>query len=345
MPQLTVHQLARHVAGEAVGDGAVVIHGVEQIDLAQPGQITFIRDDKNASRWPASKASAALVKTGLTLEPGEGRALILVSDADAALTGVLSLFLPTPIRPAVGIDPGAHVHPKASIGKNVSVGQGCVIGRNVTVGDDCVLHAHVTVMDDTAIGSACEFYPGVVIRERSVIGDRVILHANVVVGADGFGYQPMPDKTPGGLGFMLQKVPHIGNVKIGSDVEIGAGTCIDRGKFSATSIGDGTKIDNLCQIAHNCRVGRCCVIAGQTGLAGSVTVGDGVMMGGQVAVRDHVTIGPGAKLAACSAVMSDVPAGETWGGYPARDAGVALREHAAMRKLPDLVKMLKKKPV
>jgi UDP-3-O-[3-hydroxymyristoyl] glucosamine N-acyltransferase len=137
------------------------------------------------------------------------------------------------------------------------------------------------------------------------------------------------------------KIPQVGVVQIGHDVEIGAGTCIDRGKFSATVIGDGCKIDNLCQIAHNCRLGRHIILAGTTALAGSVTIGDSAVLGGGCNIRDHVTIGPGARLYGGSNLMSDVPAGETWGGYPARDARIALREQAAISKLPDLAKQVK----
>jgi UDP-3-O-[3-hydroxymyristoyl] glucosamine N-acyltransferase len=139
------------------------------------------------------------------------------------------------------------------------------------------------------------------------------------------------------------KIPQIGIVRLGNGVEIGAGTCIDRGKFSETFIGDGTKIDNLCQIAHNCRIGRCVIMAGLVGLGGSVTIGDGAMIGGGTIVKDHITIGPGAKLAGCSGVMNDVPAGASWFGYVAQDARAGLREIAAMRKLPELLRDLKQR--
>jgi UDP-3-O-[3-hydroxymyristoyl] glucosamine N-acyltransferase len=157
----------------------------------------------------------------------------------------------------------------------------------------------------------------------------VILHSNVSIGADGFGYEPSPD------GAGLVKVPHLGTVSLEDDVEIGAGSCVDRGKFGATVVGRGTKIDNLVQIAHNCRIGRGCVIAGQSGFSGSVTVGDGVTIAGGVGVADHVTIGSGATIGARSGLMKDVPAGETHVGYPAYEAGIALRQAAALRKLPD----------
>ena len=159
----------------------------------------------------------------------------------------------------------------------------------------------------------------------------------MTIGADGFGYRPSPD------GRGLVKIPQIGTVEIGDDVEIGAGSCVDRGKFSATSIGDGTKIDNLIQIAHNCKLGRLCVMAGQSGLAGSVTLGDGVMMGGGARVKDHVTIGEGARLGGNTGALSDVAPGKTVLGFPANDYRQTLRLWAAQKQLPDLIKQIKKK--
>ena len=177
-------------------------------------------------------------------------------------------------------------------------------------------------------GPGCELYPGVVIRERCELGARCTLHANAVIGADGFGYRPAPD----GRGVI--KIPQIGIVRLGNDVEIGASTCIDRAKFSATVIGDGTKIDNLCQIAHNCVVGRGCVIAGQAAIAGSVTMGDGVVIGGNASSVTTSRSATAPSIAGGAAVTEDVPAGETWAGYPAHArATAALREYAAMRRM------------
>ena len=180
-------------------------------------------------------------------------------------------------------------------------------------------------------------WSGTVIRERCCIGNYCIIHPNVTIGADGFGYRPSPD------GRGLVKIPQIGTVEIGDDVEIGAGSCVDRGKFSATSIGDGTKIDNLVQIAHNCKLGRSCVMAGQSGLSGSVTLGDGVIMGGRAGVKDHVTVGAGVKLGGYTGVISDVAPGKTLLGSPADDYRQTLRLWAAQKQLPDLIKQMKKK--
>ncbi|MEX0775433.1 MAG: UDP-3-O-(3-hydroxymyristoyl)glucosamine N-acyltransferase [Phycisphaeraceae bacterium] len=339
MPSFTTSQIAQHVRGELIGPGDLAISGAETLDRAQPGHLTFIGDKRYLPAWEASKAAAALIVATITAQPGEGRALIQVTDADLAMALVLDLFASPPVRPKAGVHPSAVVDPSAILGQNVAIGAHCTVGAKVRLGDDVVLHANVVLMDQVEIGAASEIFPGVVIRERCVLGQRCVLHPNVVIGADGFGYRPSLDPAKPGL----VKITHIGNVEIGNDVEIGACTTIDRAKFSSTLVGDGTKIDNQVQIGHNCRIGRHCVLCGQVGLAGSITVGDGAMMGGKAGLRDHINIGAGARLAAYAAVISDVPAGESWGGYPAMEMREAGRIVMAMRKLPDFMRDIKKK--
>lgn len=336
MTIVTTEAIALHVGGTLIGASDIEISRMERVDAAGPGSLTFVRDGRFAGAWLLSKASAVICGPDVDLHPGEGRAVIRVKDADLAVAAVLDLLAPPPVHPPAGVHPTAVVDATAKLGNNVAVGPHCVIGAGVTIGDNCHLHAHVCIMDETAIGADCEIFPGVVIRERCEIGNRVILNANVVIGTDGFGYRPAPD------GSGLKKITHIGTVRIEDDVELGAATCVDRGKFAATVIGRGTKIDNLCHIAHNCIIGKHCVIAAMAAIAGSVIVGDGVMMGGKVAIRDGVTIGSGVRLMACTAVMDSVPDGARWAGVPGREAGEALREHAAIRKLPDLVKRMRK---
>ena len=183
------------------------------------------------------------------------------------------------------------------------------------------------IFDETIIGENTIIWSGTVIRERCVIGSHCIFHTNVSIGADGFGYRPRED------GQGLMKIPQIGNVVIGNGVEIGANSCVDRGKFSSTVLGDGCKIDNLVQIAHNCILGRSCIMAGNSGLAGSVTLGDGVIIGGSASIKDHVTIQSGGIVGAGSGVMNDVAAGQTVLGYPACDARDMLKQWVAVRKL------------
>ncbi|HEX7010779.1 MAG TPA: UDP-3-O-(3-hydroxymyristoyl)glucosamine N-acyltransferase [Phycisphaeraceae bacterium] len=337
MSSWTTQQIAQEVGGELVGPADLRIDGLEELALAQPGQLTFIGEGKYAGRWASSQASAALVSRGIQVEPGPGRALIFVDNADLAMAALLERFAPSAVLPPVGVHPTAVVDPTARLGEQVRIGPLCVIGPGVVVGDRCVLHSSVTLMQEVTIGADCVLWPGVVIRERCTVGDRCILHSNVNIGADGFGYRPDPQ------GRGLVKITHIGTVQIGHDVEIGAGTCIDRGKFSATVIGDGSKIDNLVQIGHNCRIGRCVVLSGSTGIAGSVTIGDGTMIGGMAAIKDHVTIGSRVQLTGCAQVMNDVPDGQTWGGSPAQPLKDAVQQVLALRRLPELVKQLKRR--
>lgn len=338
MPSFTVQALAERVSGAVRGDGGLTVTGVSDLRRARPGDLSFIGEAKYADRWETCAAGAALVSEGVDLEPGEGRALILVKDADVAMARVLDLFaLPDPTVQA-GIHPTAIVDASAKLGKDLAIGPWCVIGPGVTLGDGVVLHAGVSVYEEARIGAKSVLWPGVVVRERCVVGERCLFHSHVVIGTDGFGYRP--EKTDAGV--TLVKVPHLGHVEIGKDVELGAGTTIDRGKFGPTIVGDGCKLDNQVQIGHNCTLGRMVVIAGCTGVAGSTTIGDGTMIGGLVAIGDHRTIGKGVQLAGGAQVMHDIPDGQRWAGSPAKPLKQAAREELAIQRLPDLLKQLKK---
>jgi UDP-3-O-[3-hydroxymyristoyl] glucosamine N-acyltransferase len=236
--------------------------------------------------------------------------------------------------PALGIHATAVVDPQATIDPSARIGPLCLIGPRVVIGAGTVLQGQVSVMADSRIGRGCMLWPGVVIRERCEVGDASILHPNVSIGSDGFGYRPAADRRS------LVKIPQIGTVRIGRDVEIGSGTCVDRGKFGATVIGDGTKIDNLVQVAHNCVIGRSVVIAAMSGFSGSVSIGDGAMLGGRVGVTDHLHIGRGAHIGAGSLVMQDVPDGARVVGYPAIEAGLWKRISVLLTRLPDMARRL-----
>lgn len=333
MPTLTTGNLAAELGAALSGPADIVITGADTLDLAGPGQIAFIRSPKFAKAWTTSRASAALVTRGveLTLDTKDStpRAVLTVADADLAMTRVLELLMPPAptfapgIHPSAVIDKSAKVDPSAHIGPHTTIGPGTVIGPGV------VIHAGVRLGAEVSIGEATTILCNVVVQDRCTIGARCILHPTVVIGADGFGYRLDP------VARALVKIPHIGHVTIGNDVEIGAGSCIDRGKFGATSIGDGTKIDNLVQIGHNCRVGRSCVICGCAALSGSVTLGDGVIMGGNAGVADNINVGAGARIAAKSGVMNDVPPGETVTGAPALPHRDWARAHIALLRLAD----------
>ena len=334
-PTPSARAIADRVGGELVGVADLPVIGMATFAEATERHAVLIRDAKHLGQWPACKARVALVDRKLALEPGPGRALIRVADADVALISTLLLFAPPAARPPSGVHPTACIGAEAVLGSGVAIGPGVTIGARARIGAGCILHARVVIYDDCVLGPGCELHSGVVVRESCELGAKVVIHPNAVIGADGFSFKP----DPGGRG--LLKVPQIGIVRIGDDVEIGACTCIDRATFGATVIGAGTKIDNLCQIGHNCQIGRCCAFAAQVGVAGSAVVGDGVLLGGKTAIRDHMTVGAGAQIAACAAVMNDVPPGARWAGYPACDGRDTMRQIAAARALPGLLKSLR----
>lgn len=327
MKPLNINEINKIVQGELVGNTTELIVGPEQLDRANHSHISFIGSTKYIPLWERSKASVAIVNENLTIEPGENRALIKVKNADLAMAKLLEAFNPPSPQFDYDIHPTAVVDKSAKLGDGCMIGAGCYVGKNVVLADGVILYPNVTIMDDTQIGQHTIIWSGTVIRERTEIGSYCIFHTNVSIGADGFGYRPSDD------GRGLVKIPQIGNVIIGDAVEIGANSCVDRGKFSATIIGDGCKIDNLVQIGHNSIMGRSCIMAGHSGLAGSVTLGDGVIIGGSASIKDHTTLHSGATVGAGSGVVGDVEAGKTVLGYPACDSRDMLRQWVALRKL------------
>ena len=324
----SAEELSELLGGRLIGNSPQSIEGPEQIEMARSNNVTFIGDQKYVPLWETSQASVAIVGRKLNLaDPGKDRAFIEVDNADLAMAQLLDLFLPESPELGSGIHPQAFVHENAQLGKNVVVGANAYIGRGVIIGDNTVIFPNVSILDQVVIGNNCQVRSGTVISERCVLGDHCLIQSNVSIGSDGFGYRPSPD------GRSIVKISHIGNVVIGNHVEIGSSSCIDRGKFSSTTIGDGTKIDNLVQIGHNCKIGRSCMIAGCCGISGSVTVGDGVIMAGQVAVKDHVTIGNGVTIGGKSGVMNDIPDGETILGFPAAPARETLKQWALLKSL------------
>ena len=327
MKSFSIEQINAILGGVIVGNTTQTITGPEQIELANNNQITFIGNRKYFKLWENSKACAAIVNDTLDVEPGENKVFIKVKDADLAMALLLEIFIPAAPLFDHAIHPSAIVHATAKIGAGSRIGAGCYVGANVTLGTNVTLYPNATVLDETTIGNNTIIWSGVVIRERCIIGNYCILHPNSTIGADGFGFRP----APGGRG--LIKVPQIGNVVLGNGVEIGANSCVDRGKFSSTILGDGTKIDNLVQIGHNCKTGMFCIMAGHSGLAGSVTLGNGVIIGGSASIKDHTTIGDGAVIGAGSGVVGDVEAGKTMLGYPALESRETLKQWVILRKL------------
>lgn len=331
---LTAQAVAEQVRGTVVGRSDLELTGFAGLDDAGPNDLAFIASAKWSSRWRESAAGAALVSAGVDVadHDPETRALIVVDDAELALMTLLESVEPlVRPRPSPGIDASALVADGVDLGEQVHVGAGAVIQAGAGVGDESVIEAGAVVGTHARVGCSARMHPGSVLSSQCTLGDRSVLHGGAVVGAEGFGFRPDPDTG------LPRRVVHLGHVVIGDDVEIGANSCVDRAKFGATRIGDGSKLDNLVQIGHNVVLGRCVIIAGQAGLAGSVTVGDGAVIGAQVGVAEHVTIGAGARIAATSGVMRDVPEGADYAGTPARPARETLREVTALRKLPDML--------
>ncbi len=328
---MTSGDIAKLLNAPIDGRDDLRIERVDSFDSADASAITFIRSEKFAHRWGESGASAALIARGVKTigHDPTTRAIIEVDDADVALTKVLTALSPDEPAKAPGIHPSAVIGPGAKIDAGAFIGPFCSIGAGASVGKGSVLISHVSLGDHVSIGSNTTLHPQVTIYSRSRVGNSVILHAGVSIGADGFGYRPDPAQG-------LVKLPHKGIVEIHDHVEIGAGSCVDRARFGATVIGMGTKIDNLVQIGHNCRVGKFTVICGCTGIAGSVTIGDGVQIGGNCGIGDNLTIGNGAKIAGNAALMHDVPEGQSFAGYPAMPGRDYMRMLWAMKKAAGL---------
>lgn len=326
MKTYSIEEISKVLNGKIIGTALQIITAPEQLERASTSEISFIGHKKYEKLWATSNASVAVVNEDISIEPGENRSFIKVKNADLAMSQVLELFaLPTPIF-TTKIHHSANIDGTAQIGIGSRIGAGSYIGPKVIIGENVIIYPNVTILDECTIGNNTVIWSGTVIRERCHLGTDCIVHPNATIGADGFGFRPCPERG-------LVKIPQIGNVIIGNWVEIGANTCVDRGKFSSTLIGDGCKIDNLVQIGHNSILGKFCIMAGNSGLAGSVTLGNGVIIGGSASIKDHTTIGDGAIVGAGSGVTGDIPAGKIMLGYPAVEARDALKQWAILKRL------------
>jgi UDP-3-O-[3-hydroxymyristoyl] glucosamine N-acyltransferase len=330
---LTAAAVAEQVGGRLIGDPDVVVRGVAPLDQAGPEQLSFLAFQKYASEFARSRAGVVLIAPELADCEGQAFSRIVVADPHEALLRVIQRFRMDSeeapgIHPTAQLGRGVRIGGGARIGPYVVIGEGAVIGNEVRVGAHCVVGSGVTIGDATRLHPAVTLYPG------SAVGARVILHSGVRIGSDGFGYVSKGDSH--------EKIPHVGRCIIEDDVEIGANSAVDRGSVGDTVIGAGTKIDNLVQIGHNVRVGKLCLIAAQTGIAGSAKLEDAVVVGGQAGIGGHLTIGAGARIAGQAGVFADVPAGESWSGYPARPHREALRAQAALFRLAPLMRRLER---
>jgi UDP-3-O-[3-hydroxymyristoyl] glucosamine N-acyltransferase len=316
------------VEGEA---GDIEITGAAGLDDATAGQVTFLANPRYTPRVNTTQASAIYLSEDATIE--RAIPVLRAKDPYLAYTRALRLFHPDPQLDAL-IHPSAVIDPSAEVAPNVWIGACAVIGPSSRIQEGARIYPNVTIYEDVTIGKDSVIHSGAVIRERSQIGERVVIHNNVVVGCDGFGYAKDEQRS-------WLKIPQTGRVVIEDDVEIGAGTTIDRASVGESRIGRGTKIDNLVQIGHSCTVGEDTLLCAQVGLAGSSHIGSRVILAGQAGVAGHLTIGDDVVLTAKSATSHDVPAGKVISGIPAFDNKDWLRSTAAFRRLGEMQRRIR----
>ncbi len=325
----TLGELAERVGGEVQGSPARQVDGVRTLSEAGATHLSFLTSAKYLGQASGSAAGAILVDRAVDLA---GRDLLRCAHPQLALATILRLFHPVAAQPP-GIHSTAVVGEDCRLAESVTLGPFVVLGRDVAIAAGTVLHPHVVVGDGCRIGAHVVLHPHVVLYPGVLIGDGVEIHAGTVVGSDGFGYA-----TVGGV---HHKIPQVGRVEIGPNVEIGALTAIDRALLGSTSIGAGTKIDNLVQVGHNVVVGERSILCGQAGVAGSARLGAGVVLAGQAGVAGHLEVGDGAQVAAKSAALTPVPAGGAVAGIPAGPIAGWRRQQALVRRLPEIWQRLR----
>jgi UDP-3-O-[3-hydroxymyristoyl] glucosamine N-acyltransferase len=322
----TLAELAERIGGRVVGDGSVTIARISAVDEATDDALTFATDERYLSSALVSKAAAVLLDDSIRRD-AVAKPLLVVPNARLALAQLLQSLRahkPAPFR-----DQTAVIEDDAQLGADLYVGAHAYIGHRVTIGRGSVIGAGAYIGDGVRIGQSVWLHPHASVMADCRVGDRVVLHAGSVIGSEGFGWAFVDGRS--------ERIPQVGNVVLEDDVEVGANTSIDRAQTGSTWIGIGTKIDNLVQIGHNCRVGKHCLIAALTGLAGSTVIGDYVKVGGQVGFKGHITVGSGVTIAGQSGVWGDIADDATISGRPARDHREDLRREVMIRALPKLI--------
>ncbi|HBE23334.1 MAG TPA: UDP-3-O-(3-hydroxymyristoyl)glucosamine N-acyltransferase [Verrucomicrobiales bacterium] len=332
--EVTLTELALLTDGTIVrGKLDAVYGGMDALDLAGPSDVSFLGNPKYATVFATSKAGACIVEPGERGGP-QDMALIEVANPTLAFSAVIAHFSKADAAFLPGIDPAAHIDSTATLDPSkVCIHAGAVIMAGAVIGDGTEIYPNVVIGAQARVGRSCIIYQNVSIRERCVLGDRVILQPGAVIGSDGYGYQFHQGRH--------QKIPQVGIVEIGDDVEVGANTCIDRARFGKTLIGEGTKIDNLVQIGHNVQIGKHCIVIALTGIAGSAKLGNYVTCAAQVGISGHFEVGDKAVLAARTGVTNNLAGSQTYLGHPAQPIKDELRIVAMQRRLPKIVEEIK----
>lgn len=333
---LTAVEIARLTGGDLIGSGERTICDVEVLERARSEHLSYLGSIQSIMRLKQSHAVVLLASNKLKSELADvaDRTFVYVAEPEAEFLAIAALLRPESKREQIGISERACVDPSARIGSGTNVHPLAVIGADVEIGSDCDIHSGVVIGPGCRIGDHVILHPNTVLYRGVLVGSHVTIHAGCVIGADGFGYR----MVNGGF----QHLPHLGTVRICDDVQIGAGTTIDRAKVGETVIGSGTRIDNLVMIGHNCHIGRHNILVAQVGIAGSSSTGDYVVMAGQVGVADHVHIGDRATIGAKAGVHRDLPGGQKYLGMPAAPADEASRQMSAIRRLPELRNTVKR---
>lgn len=324
--EMTLQEIADYLGARVVGDPHAVVNGVGSLDRAVAGEITFLANVKYADKVGQTAATAVIMPPG---KDGFGRNIIETENPQLAFAKLLGLFH-QPAVLAQGVMPGAHVSPTAELGSDITVYPGAYIGDGVKIGARAVIHPGAVIYSGCSIGDDVTLHANVSVREHCLVGNRVIVHNGAVIGSDGFGYVPDGRKH--------FKVPQIGIVVIEDDVEIGANVTIDRAALEQTVIGRGTKIDNLTQIAHNCKIGEDCIIVAQVGIAGSTTLGRNVVLGGQAGLVGHIRICDNVMVGAQSGVSNNITEPGVYSGSPIMPHKEWLKTSMTLPRLPEMRK-------
>lgn len=333
--EFTAGQIAAFLGGTVEGDGDIKVNTFAKIEEAGPGCLTFLANPRYTHYIYTTGASAVLVSNSFEAEGDISAALIRVENPYEALSRLMRMVDQVLNPQPAGIEQPSFVADGVTVPEEAYIGAFAYIGEGVTLGKGVKIYPNVFVGRGCEIGEGTILYPGVKVYPRCKVGKRCIVHAGAVIGADGFGFAPDAEGK-------YEKIPQMGIVSIGDDVEIGANTTVDRATMGRTVVGDGTKLDNLIQVAHNCVIGNDTVMAAQVGVAGSTHIGSHCMVGGQVGFAGHITIGDNVQIGAQSGIPNNVAAGSRLMGYPAVDSREFLRQAALIKRLPSMADELRR---